>query len=160
MYPKVSCPSRLFYFIYTGREAQCNTTNNYTQSILPTWYQIRFRSLKSSAAFVHAAPREIDLDSKGGAPLVRRLILFIQPPFRRVKPSADRSSPSYHHRQWPPTQLHSHCHRRPCRRHVLILLPPPDPFRNPNVTGVNATLFRSCPSFLSNKTEHMFPLSK
>jgi hypothetical protein len=44
-------------------------------------------------------------------------------------------------------------------------------FWNPNVAGVNATLFRSCPSFLSdkfhscpsflsNKIEHMFPLSK
>jgi hypothetical protein len=32
-------------------------------------------------------------------------------------------------------------------------------FRNLNVTGMNATLFRSCPSFLSNKTEHMFSLS-
>jgi hypothetical protein len=36
MYPEVSCPSRLLYSIYTGREAQCNTTNNYTQSIPPT----------------------------------------------------------------------------------------------------------------------------
>jgi hypothetical protein len=26
--------------------------------------------------------------------------------------------------------------------------------------GANATLFRSYPSFLSNKIEHMFPLSK
>jgi hypothetical protein len=34
--------SRLLYSIYTGREAQCNTTNNYTQSILHTWYLIRF----------------------------------------------------------------------------------------------------------------------
>jgi hypothetical protein len=33
-------------------------------------------------------------------------------------------------------------------------------FWNPNVTGANATPFRSCPSFLSNKIEHMFPLSK
>jgi hypothetical protein len=32
MYPEVPCPSRLLYSIYTGREAQCNTTNNYTQS--------------------------------------------------------------------------------------------------------------------------------
>jgi hypothetical protein len=39
-------------------------------------------------------------------------------------------------------------------RHKLLL------FWNPNVTGANATLFRSCLSFLSNKTEHMFPLSK
>jgi hypothetical protein len=31
---------------------------------------------------------------------------------------------------------------------------------NPNVTGANATPFRSCPSFLSNKTEYTFPLSK
>jgi hypothetical protein len=38
--------------------------------------------------------------------------------------------------------------------HKLLL------FWNPNVTGVNATLFHSCPSFLSNKIEHMFPLSK
>jgi hypothetical protein len=36
MYPEVSCPSRLLYSIYTGRETQCNKTNNYTQSILPT----------------------------------------------------------------------------------------------------------------------------
>jgi hypothetical protein len=28
MYPEVACPSRLLYSIYTGREAQCNTTNN------------------------------------------------------------------------------------------------------------------------------------
>jgi hypothetical protein len=33
-------------------------------------------------------------------------------------------------------------------------------FQNLNVAGVNATLFHSCPSFLSNKTEYMFPLSK
>jgi hypothetical protein len=33
-------------------------------------------------------------------------------------------------------------------------------FWNLNATGVDATLFRSCLSFLSNKTEHMFPLSK
>jgi hypothetical protein len=38
--------------------------------------------------------------------------------------------------------------------HKLLL------FWNPNAAGVNATLFRSCSSFLSNKTEHMFPLSK
>jgi hypothetical protein len=28
MYPEVPFPSRLLYSIYTGREAQCNTTNN------------------------------------------------------------------------------------------------------------------------------------
>jgi hypothetical protein len=39
-------------------------------------------------------------------------------------------------------------------RHNLLL------FWNPNVNGANATLFPSCPSFLINKTEHMFPLSK
>jgi hypothetical protein len=39
-------------------------------------------------------------------------------------------------------------------RHKLLL------FWNPNAAGANATPFRSCPSFLSNKTEHMFPLSK
>jgi hypothetical protein len=33
-------------------------------------------------------------------------------------------------------------------------------FWNPNVASVNATPFRSCPSFLSNKTEYTFPLSK
>jgi hypothetical protein len=33
-------------------------------------------------------------------------------------------------------------------------------FCNPNVTGANATPFPSCPSFLSNKIEHTFPLSK
>jgi hypothetical protein len=38
--------------------------------------------------------------------------------------------------------------------HKLLL------FWNPNVAGANATLFRSCSSFLSNKTEHMNPLSK
>jgi hypothetical protein len=38
--------------------------------------------------------------------------------------------------------------------HKLLL------FCNPNVTGVNATPFPSCPPFLSNKIEHMFPLSK
>jgi hypothetical protein len=39
-------------------------------------------------------------------------------------------------------------------RHKMLL------FWNPNATGANATPFCSCPSFLSNKTEHMFPLSK
>jgi hypothetical protein len=39
-------------------------------------------------------------------------------------------------------------------RHKLLLL------ENPNVTDVNATPFRSCPSFLSNKTEYTFPLFK
>jgi hypothetical protein len=39
-------------------------------------------------------------------------------------------------------------------RHKLLL------FQNPNVTDANATLFRSCPSFLSNKIEYSFPLSK
>jgi hypothetical protein len=39
-------------------------------------------------------------------------------------------------------------------RHKLLL------FLNPNAAGANVTPFRSCPSFLSNKTEHMFPLSK
>jgi hypothetical protein len=38
--------------------------------------------------------------------------------------------------------------------HKLLL------FWNLNVTGVNATPFHSCPSFLSNKIEYMFPLSK
>jgi hypothetical protein len=38
--------------------------------------------------------------------------------------------------------------------HKLLL------FWNPNAAGTNATPFRSCPSFLSNKIEHMFPLSK
>jgi hypothetical protein len=36
MYPEEPYPSRLLYSIYTGREAQCNITNNYTQSIPPT----------------------------------------------------------------------------------------------------------------------------
>jgi hypothetical protein len=39
-------------------------------------------------------------------------------------------------------------------RHKLLL------FWNLNVVCANATPFHSCPSFLSNKTEHMFPLSK
>jgi hypothetical protein len=38
--------------------------------------------------------------------------------------------------------------------HKLLL------FWNPNVADVNATPFHSCPSFLSNKTEYTFPLSK
>jgi hypothetical protein len=38
--------------------------------------------------------------------------------------------------------------------HKLLL------FWNPNVIGANATPFPSCPSFLSNKIEHMFLLSK
>jgi hypothetical protein len=38
--------------------------------------------------------------------------------------------------------------------HKLLL------FCNPNVTGANATPFPSCPSFLSNKIEHTFSLSK
>jgi hypothetical protein len=39
-------------------------------------------------------------------------------------------------------------------RHKLLL------FWNLNVTGVNATPFPSYLSFLSNKIEHTFPLSK
>jgi hypothetical protein len=39
-------------------------------------------------------------------------------------------------------------------RHKLLL------FWNLNVTGANATPFHSYPLFLSNKTEHIFPLSK
>jgi hypothetical protein len=39
-------------------------------------------------------------------------------------------------------------------RHKLLL------FWNLNVADANATLFRSYSSFLGNKTEHMFPLSK
>jgi hypothetical protein len=39
-------------------------------------------------------------------------------------------------------------------RHKLLL------FWNPSVTGTNATLFHSYPSFLSNKTEYTFPVSK
>jgi hypothetical protein len=38
--------------------------------------------------------------------------------------------------------------------HKLLL------FWNPNVADVNVTPFPSCPSFLSNKTGHTFPLSK
>jgi hypothetical protein len=38
--------------------------------------------------------------------------------------------------------------------HKLLL------FWNLNVAGANATLFSSCPSLLSNKTEYTFPLSK
>jgi hypothetical protein len=38
--------------------------------------------------------------------------------------------------------------------HKLLL------FWNLNVAGVNATPFHSCSSFLSNKMEHIFPLSK
>jgi hypothetical protein len=38
--------------------------------------------------------------------------------------------------------------------HKLLL------FWNPNVTGANATPFRSCPSFLSNKIEQVLPLYK
>jgi hypothetical protein len=56
----------------------------------------------------------------GAVPLVRQPILLIQSPLRRVKPLADRSSSSNRHRHWPPTQLHSHCHRRPCRRRVVL----------------------------------------
>jgi hypothetical protein len=39
-------------------------------------------------------------------------------------------------------------------RHKLLL------FWNPNAVDANATPFCFCPSFLSNKTEHMFSLSK
>jgi hypothetical protein len=39
-------------------------------------------------------------------------------------------------------------------RHKLLL------FWNPNVTGANATPCRSYPSFLSNKIEYTFLLSK
>jgi hypothetical protein len=53
-------------------------------------------------------------------PLVRRPILLIQSPLRQVKPSADRSSLPDRHRHWPPTQLHSHRHRRPHHRLVML----------------------------------------
>jgi hypothetical protein len=95
-------------FIYTSQESQCNTTNNYTQSILLTWPQIMFRSSKSSTAFVRAAPGRSISTPPRATLLVRQPILLIQPPLHRVKPSVDRSSPSDHHRHWPPTQLHSH----------------------------------------------------
>jgi hypothetical protein len=65
-------------------------------------------------------PERSILTTPGAAPLVRRPILLIQPPLHRVKPSADRSSPSDRHRHWPPTQLHSH-HRRRSRRHHIML---------------------------------------
>jgi hypothetical protein len=39
-------------------------------------------------------------------------------------------------------------------RHNFLL------YWNPNVTSANGTPFPSCPSFISNKIEHMFPLSK
>jgi hypothetical protein len=39
-------------------------------------------------------------------------------------------------------------------RHKLLL------FLNLNAVGANVTPFRSCPSFLTNKIEHMFLLSK
>jgi hypothetical protein len=48
----------------------------------------------------------------------------------------------------------SKCIRGQGGHHKLLL------FCNLNVTGVNATPFRSYPSFLRNKIEHMFPLSK
>jgi hypothetical protein len=38
--------------------------------------------------------------------------------------------------------------------HKLLL------FWNPNVAGANATPFHSCLSFLGNKIEYRFPLSK
>jgi hypothetical protein len=59
---------------------------------------------------------------------------LIQPSLRRVKPSADQSSPSDRHRHWPPTQLHSHHRQRP-HRHARTPLPhrltapAPDPRR-------------------------------
>jgi hypothetical protein len=56
-----------------------------------------------------------------------------------------------------PESICTHESKSICGRgghHKLLL------FWNLNVTGVNATPFRSCPSFLSNKIEHMFPLSK
>jgi hypothetical protein len=48
----------------------------------------------------------------------------------------------------------SKCIRGRGSRQKLLL------FWNLNVTDANATPFPSCPSFLSNKSEHMFPLSK
>jgi hypothetical protein len=48
MYPEVPCPSRLLYSIYTGREAQCNTTNNHTQSILLTKTQVEIAFLSQN----------------------------------------------------------------------------------------------------------------
>jgi hypothetical protein len=56
--------------------------------------------------------------------------------------------------RWQKRSLHQN---NDCGRlqHDILLL-----FWNLNATGTNVTPFRSCPSFLSNKTEHMFPLSK
>jgi hypothetical protein len=78
MYLEVSCPSRLLYSIYTGREAQCNTNNNYTQSILPTLFLLSIiisrYALGAVETFLDAAP------SAGffqGALLFRILICFI-----------------------------------------------------------------------------------
>jgi hypothetical protein len=57
---------------YTDREAQCNTSHNYTQSILSTWHQIRFPYSKSSAACDRVASGEIDLVPPGAATLFCR----------------------------------------------------------------------------------------
>jgi hypothetical protein len=141
MYPDVPYPSRLLYSIYTGRTAQCNTTNNHIQSILPTCHQIRFRSLKSSTAFVRAAPDRLISTPLGAVPLVRRPILLIQPPLRRVKPSADRSSPSDRHQYWPPTQLHSH--RRRCPRHHRVMLGRLSRISRPPLRQIHAAVARS-----------------
>jgi hypothetical protein len=83
---------------------------------------IRFSSDPRSLPLPSSAPppgRSISTPP-GAAPLVRRPILLIQSLLRRVKQSADRSSPSDRHRHWPPTQLHSHRRRRP-RRHRVVL---------------------------------------
>jgi hypothetical protein len=114
MYLEVLCPSRLLYSIYTGREAQCNTSHNYRQYILPTWHQIRFWISKSSAVFVHTAPERAISTSPRVAPLVRRPILLIQSPLRRVKPqTANRSKLSVRPPvciilNWSPPALASH----------------------------------------------------
>jgi hypothetical protein len=56
IYPEVYYHSSFLYSIYTDSEAQCNTSHNYTQTILHTLHHIRFRSSNSSTGFDRTTP--------------------------------------------------------------------------------------------------------
>jgi hypothetical protein len=121
MYLELPCPSRLLYYIYISAERH-NAIQPIIICNLFFIHGIRLGSNPQSLSLPSSAPpsrRSISTPS-GVVPLVRWPILLIQPPLRQVKPSTDRSSLSDHHRHWPPTQLHSHCRRRP-RRHCVML---------------------------------------
>jgi hypothetical protein len=120
MYPEVSCPQHsCTLYIPAERHNAIQPTiihNLFFQHGIQLVFNPRSLPLPLSAP---PSGRSISTPL-GAASLVRRSILLIQSLLRRVKPSADRSSWSNRHRHWPPTQLHSHRHRRPRRRRVVL----------------------------------------